>query len=185
MTEIAIAAVGVLSLGNLLLILLTIRAFRSSMSKLRDTLRMRAELTDVPYTGLRPGATVATATAVDVDGREIVLPSPIGSTLVGFFFPGCAPCEVLLPDFVAYAREFTTTGGQVISTVFHAESTKQDRYVGLLREVSQVVVEDSEGAISAAFDSKAYPMMYVIDPNGVITAAGADLPTLTRALTRV
>ncbi|MCG5212398.1 TlpA disulfide reductase family protein [Streptosporangium sp. KLBMP 9127] len=184
MAEIAVVAVGVLSLGNLLLILLTIRAFRSAMAKLQESIRLRSELTDVPYSGLRLGAVVDATTAVDVAGHKVAMPSPTGSTLVGFFFPGCAPCEVLLPEFLAYSKEFTVNGGQVISAVFQADTSKMDRYVSQLREVSQVVVEDFDGNISKAFDSKAYPMLYVIDSDGVVIAAGTDMRSLTGELAR-
>lgn len=103
-----------------------------------------------------------------------------GDTLVAFFSPTCRPCQEKLPKFVDFAASFPGGREQVLATVVGEPEAAADM-LERLRPVARVVHESSnEGAVSSAFDLKAFPVVLVVSPSSehgrpIVTAEQIDL----------
>ncbi len=85
---IAVVLFGALSVLNLLLLFGVLR-------RLREGVGSRPQPGGaVPGPPMAPVGTIVQGTTASWDGE----------TLVGFFTPGCGPCEQQLPAFIEYAR---------------------------------------------------------------------------------
>ncbi|MEO3925052.1 hypothetical protein ABGB07_14470 [Micromonosporaceae bacterium B7E4] len=103
-----------------------------------------------------------------------------GTTLVGFFMPGCGPCDKQLPEFVASARKWD----RVLAVVLDPAGDGA-KYVRELEQVAQVVVEDSsDGALLRAFAVEGYPIFCVVR-DGVISSVVRRARDLAEQAARV
>ncbi len=168
----AVAVVGVLCLLDLLLTVGVVRRLREH-SLLLSQAPARAG-TGQPPPRLAPGEPVpefsTTTTAGDPISRDLFA----GETLVGFFSPGCAPCQALLPAFVEHAKG----ARRVLAVIAGGESAE---YAKLLTPVASVVVEGYEGAVSSAFGVAMFPALFVVSEDGTVIASGGDLEALSQA----
>ena len=101
-----------------------------------------------------------------------------GEILVGFFTPGCGPCEQQAPDFIKYARTRDRVVAVVLDPAGDAKKGEARELVQKLEQVAQVVVEDSpEGALHKAFEVRGYPSYCVVRDGFIALVAGraADL----------
>ncbi|MDG6106212.1 hypothetical protein Daura_20195 [Dactylosporangium aurantiacum] len=152
----AVVLVGALCVLNLLLTFGVIR-------RLRDGDRPAAGAAPQP-----PMAPVGTAVRGGPTGWD-------GETLVGFFSPGCGPCERQLPTFVEVAGARPTH--RVVAVVYDPAG-QSAALVATLRQVAQVVVEDTpHGALQTAFQVNGYPSYCIVRDGVVVAVAGraADL----------
>ena len=159
---IAVVLVGALCLLDLLLTFGVIRRLREN-----DASRTQGG-------SAQPGAPMApVGTRVGDTGWE-------GETLVGFFAPGCSPCEQQLPGFIEHAR----ARDRVVAVV-HGMGGKTSELVRKLEQVADVVVEDStEGPLHNAFKVEGFPS-YCVVRDGVISSVAGRAADLVDQAARV
>jgi hypothetical protein len=164
----AVVAVGALGLVNLLLTLAVIRRLRQHTELLSD--RPAGPDGSVLAVGERP----ANFAAVDTDGRAVTV-GPDGPRLVGFFSPECQPCKAKLPDFVAQVTGYPGGRERVLAVVAGDGPGSAD-FSDALIGVARVVVEPSDGPLTAAFQVSGFPSWCVLDEHGVVqhSAVGLD-----------
>ncbi|MEV4415377.1 hypothetical protein [Catellatospora sp. NPDC049609] len=161
-----IAAVVLLGLLCLLNLVLTYGVVR----RLRRHSEILAAREDTGQTG---GSTAPAGTelppfsAVSVQGGELSERSFTAPTLVGFFSPGCPPCEALIPRFVAAAA----AGGSSALAVVEEEEG-MEAYVGRLRSVATVVAGPQARVLAKAFAVRGYPAICLVGAGGVIADTG-------------
>ncbi|GAA2590071.1 hypothetical protein SMC26_20370 [Actinomadura fulvescens] len=157
--------VGLLCTVDLLLTVGVIRRLREHT----ELLAARNE----PPGGLPVGSAVGEFTAVDTDGRAVTRESLDDGTLVGFFSPGCAPCEEIKPRFAEAAG---TDGGRRALAVVSGPGGRETAEG--LSAVARVIVEDDPGGpVCAAFQVQAFPTLYRLGPGGRVTATGPEALT--------
>ncbi|MCF6471904.1 TlpA family protein disulfide reductase [Nonomuraea sp. MG754425] len=161
----AVVVVGLLCMVNLLLMVGVIRRLRK--------LAARPAYGLPPTDGLAVGERMPEFAATTTAGEPISHDLLGGPALVGFFTPGCEPCQELLPRFVARAREFH---GQALAVVVATSAEDAAEEAEHLAGVARVVVEEPGGALQDAFSVSGYPTVYVIDADGAV--AGTDLDAL-------
>lgn len=170
---IGLVVVGLMGVFNLLLAYGLVRRMREHselISRLADAVSGRSSAGSIADAGTR----VPSFRAVTVGG-EVVDSRQLGaSTLVGFFSPGCAPCEELLPQFLAAARAMPGGRASVLAVV--VADSPADYLVGPLREVASVVIEGRGGELGAAFGVSSYPATCEIDATGTITSTRLAVP---------
>ncbi len=171
---IGLVVVGLLGVFNLLLAYGLVRRMREHsdlISRLSDVVSGRSSAGSIVAAGTR----VPPFRAVTVDS-EVVDRDRLGaSTLVGFFSPGCAPCEELLPQFVAAAR--ATPGGRAaVIAVVVADDSSGGYLLDALGDVASVVLEGRGGELGAAFGVKSYPATCQIDATGTVTSTRLAVP---------
>jgi len=166
---IGLVVVGLLGVFNLLLAYGLVRRLREHsdlISRLSDAVSGRSSAGSIAA----PGTRVPPFRAVTVDS-DVVDSGQLGaSTLVGFFSPGCPPCEELLPQFLATARA-TPGGRQAVLAVVVSDDGENSAYlVEPLRDVASVVVERRGGELGAAFGVSSYPATCEVDATGTVTS---------------
>ncbi|MFI6964079.1 hypothetical protein [Streptomyces sp. NPDC050255] len=122
-------------------------------------------------------ALLAPGTAVELPAGE--RPSP---TLVGFFAPGCGPCDELLPSFAAYASSHPG-GRERVRVVLYGEPG-EPRYTQALGPVAGLVPAEAHPLWTAAFRTSAYPQVHALSPAGVVlwsAGSAAELAARVRA----
>ncbi|MFB9236537.1 hypothetical protein ACFFWC_13410 [Plantactinospora siamensis] len=169
----ALIVLAVLVLLDLLLTFGVIRRLRDHTEQLK-----RAQL--MPEAVIAsPGTPVGNFVAATTDGESLTAESLTRETVVGFFSPGCQPCEALLPGFVDHAR--TVAGGRdrvvaVIATD-SPDSTLVAEKVAALSPYARTIVERYDGPALTALGAQAYPAVYLVQDRTVV-ASGRDLRAL-------
>jgi thiol-disulfide isomerase/thioredoxin len=160
-----VAVVGVIAVLNLVLTLGVLRRLREQAAApvLHDR-RLPAV-----------GAAVTDFHTVDVEGRELSLHDLTGPAVVGFFTPGCAPCEALLPQFVAAAAE---PDRQAIAVIVADPGEDESDYRRLLAPAARTVVERPHGTMQRAFGAGVFPTIAVLDAHHTVTASSFDVAAL-------
>ncbi|TDC05359.1 hypothetical protein E1267_19795 [Nonomuraea longispora] len=157
----AVVLVGLLCMVNLLLTVGVIRR-----------LRRQGGSAPAMSEGLSPGERVPRFATMTTSGEPIsdeLLGAP---ALVGFFSPGCGPCEELLPLFVERARG---TSDAVLAVVADTgEDCAAD--VERLAEVARVITEAPQGPVQTAFKVNAYPTVITIGQGGTVVSGGHAMP---------
>jgi thiol-disulfide isomerase/thioredoxin len=162
----AIAVTNVLTLLNLLLLFGVIRRLREQ----RDTSPAGPP---VPR-ALPVGAQIEAFSTTDTDGRPLLRDELPHGAVIGFFSPGCTPCEALLPKFVAYAERLSG-GRQSALAVVVGTPEEAAGYVGRLSPAARVVVEDvTGGVVKGAFGVTGYPTVFQLDGDGRLLVSDAS-----------
>ena len=128
---------------------------------------------------LPAGAAVAAVSATTLDGRAVSSIRAGGALLVGFFSPGCQPCEERIGEFIRYHER---TAVAALAIVVGDGDTGP--HVSRLSGHVDVVVEPANGAFGTAFQVTSYPALCLVDSAGVVLAGGStfgDLPDLVPA----
>jgi thiol-disulfide isomerase/thioredoxin len=130
------------------------------------------------------GEEVGDFTTSTVDGEPLARDLLVGETLVAFFSPTCKPCKEKLPKFIEFARTMRGGRDRVLATVI-GDAEETAALTAELAPVARVVNEEYDGALSAAFQAKAYPtvLMTSRDSDGrlIVTAdqVRLDQPAFT------
>lgn len=166
----AVVLVGILGGVNLLLTIGVVRRLREHSELLAGTPRVVDNDPPVPV-----GSVVGEFTVTTADGEVVTRDSLDGGTVVGFFSPGCGPCEELLPRFVEYAASERVR----VVAVVAAPDVQAGEMAAQLAPVARVVVEDAFGGpVSTAFGVRGYPALCVVDGDGIVTAGGSTMDAL-------
>jgi thiol-disulfide isomerase/thioredoxin len=169
----SVVQVGMLCGVNLLLTFGVVRRLREHADLLAGTPRVVDVGPPVPV-----GSVVGEFTVTTADGEVVTRDSLDGGTVVGFFSPGCGPCEELLPRFVEYAAS-EAGGGRRVVAVVAASDAEAGEIAMQLAPVARVVLEGAFGGpVSAAFGVRGYPALCVVDSDGTVTAGGSTVDAL-------
>jgi len=166
----AVVVIGVITLLNLVLTMGVIRRLREQAA----TGTPRHDEQRRPIVG----ATVGRFSTVDVDGRELSLGDLTGPAVVGFFTPSCAPCQALLPQFVAQVGALAEPGWHALAVIVAEPGEDDTEYRQLLAPVARTVVEAPHGTLQHAFGTGTFPTIAVIDEHHTITASSFDAAAL-------
>lgn len=173
----ALVVVGVLVLLDLLLTFGVIRRLRDHTEQLR---RMQLG-PEVVIAG--KGAKVGDFATTTTDGEALSANLLTGETLVGFFSPGCQPCETLLPAFVDYAATMPGGRDHVLAVVATdtPEASDVTEKVAALSPYARTVVAAHEEPVLKAFGVNGYPGVLLVQ-DGTVVASGGDLDALPARL---
>jgi thiol-disulfide isomerase/thioredoxin len=176
MISAALVFLGVLALGELLLILLVAR----KVSQLDQRLS-QARLT-LPGEGRRPwlaaGTQIPPFQAKTTSSEPVSLERLLGrESVVGFFSTDCRPCREQLPAFARLAAD----GQRPALAVVVGPASKAQEFLAVLDGVVPVVREEQGGPVTTAFAARAFPGVFLLDPGGKVVASGASVAVVTRA----
>jgi hypothetical protein len=170
---VAVVLVGLVAAVNLILTMALIRRLRALAERPAGS-----HSTGFPTRAvLPPGARVGEFAGTDADGHAFSHADLAGPVLAGFFTPGCEPCRLLLPRFVARAGVLTAGGWQVLAVVVVGPDEDAEEYRALLAPAARVVVEAPRGPVQRAFGAQAFPGIVLVGPDRTVVASGAD-PTV-------
>jgi hypothetical protein len=173
----AVAVALVCTLLNLLLVFGVLRKLREHDALLAGATPPGRDHSDAIAA---VGATVAAVTASTLDGGPVSSRRGDGSLLVGFFSPGCRPCEERIPEFIRFHER---TGIAAVAVVVDTDGDSGPHVRRLSGHV-EVVVEPAGGTFGTAFQVTSYPALCLVDTAGVVLASGnafSDLPDFVPA----
>jgi hypothetical protein len=164
----ALVVTNVLTLLNLLLLFGVIRRLREQPAP-----------PGLPGpTAVPVGTLIDAFTTADTDDRPLRRDDLPEGAVVGFFSPGCAPCEALVPKFVARAEGLPGGREQVVAVVV-GPTDEAAGYVARLAPVARVVVEEpSNGVLARAFHVPGYPTVFQLDGDGRVLISDASVDRL-------
>ncbi|WP_163569600.1 TlpA family protein disulfide reductase [Fodinicola feengrottensis] len=142
----AVAVVGALSVVNLLLCIGIVRRLREHTEILNTQLGDSGQ-NRRPAPMYATGQRIAEFTATTVDGADLSRALMTGTTMVGFFTPGCSPCKERMPLFIEQAANHDRD--QVLAVVAGTPDASAE-YVAKLAPVARVVRENDNGPVAAA-----------------------------------
>jgi peroxiredoxin len=156
---------GVFSLLNLFLVLLVARRLRQVAAALPPSR---------PRPWLAPGTSVPDFETATVDGEALTLSQLRGrQSVVGFFSVGCEPCREQVP---LYAMFLTGEQAPDVGVAVVVGSPDAHGFMQQLAGKAQLVHETGHGGtLAKAFGATAFPAMYLLDADGVVTASGPGL----------
>ncbi|MEV4747623.1 hypothetical protein AB0K21_14715 [Streptosporangium sp. NPDC049248] len=88
-----------------------------------------------------------------------------GTTTVGFFTPGCQPCEEKLPAFVEFAQ---VNIGNALAVIVANSSAEADPMVARTEKFADVVVEPYGGPVCSAFAITGTPVVMTLNERRVV-----------------
>ncbi|WP_067129039.1 TlpA family protein disulfide reductase [Microtetraspora malaysiensis] len=175
----AVVLVGLLCLLNLLLTFAVIRRLRVHTERLNHLLE-RGGGSGMGDTHVQAGEQAGEFTVVDHEGAELTRDGLGDGTLLGFFSPGCKPCEELLPVFTTYAS--TLDREKVVAVVDGADGKGALAYAERLAPVARVVVETMQGRpLQEAFAVDGFPLVFLVDAGGVVRTSDRSMRGIERA----
>jgi thiol-disulfide isomerase/thioredoxin len=175
MMSAALVLFGVLTLGELLLIMLVARKVHDHDGHLIQVrLSLRSEQRGRSW--LEVGTQVPPFLAKTTSDEPVSLERLLGrESVVGFFSPGCRPCRQELP---AFARLAASGGRQALAVVVGPASLAEE-FLTILDGVVPVVREEQGGSVTTAFATRAFPGVFLLDPDGKVVARGASVGVVT------
>lgn len=177
-----VVVVGAVCLLNLILMYGVIRRLRAHSEVLATVQQVFPNGAPPPEDFLPPlNSVVEPFRATTVDGVSLDASQVGPRALVGFFSPDCAPCEVLLPRFVAAIERERLSADEVLAVI--ADGGDQEKYLTELGSIA-TVVRDDDGAVTRAFGVRVYPTVCRVDDTGSVTALDRTLRSLAPAPAR-
>jgi thiol-disulfide isomerase/thioredoxin len=165
---VAVVVLGVATMFNLLLTFGLIR-------RLKDQDKANAHRAEVTVpVGQRIGDFSAQTTKGATTSRD----GAVGQRIVGFFSPGCEPCEERIPEFLAYAQRRALAALAIVV----ADDGGGQPYVDRLSPSADVVIEPPAGPVAAAFGVEAFPTLCLIAADGTVLACGNVITELPGGL---
>jgi thiol-disulfide isomerase/thioredoxin len=168
----AVVLLAVLGMLNLLLTLAIVRRMRT------------ANPVQQPPEPLSMGTAIRPFTAATIDGRTVSeYDLRGGQALVGYFSPGCPPCEAALPRFVTYAAALDRE--RVLAVI--VDGTGTDAFpdeVAALEAVARVVVASERAPVVDALSAYGYPAVFLLDEDGRVVAEDTTVEGLPMVTAR-
>ena len=156
----AVVLLAVLGMLNLLLTLAIVRRLRT--------------MNHQPPEPLIQGSTIRPFTTKTIDGRTVSEHDLRGGqSLIGYFSPGCPPCEAARPRFVAYAAGLDRE--RVLAVI--VDGTTED-VADDLAAVARVVVASERDTVVEALSAYGYPAVFLLDEDGRVLAADTTVDGL-------
>jgi thiol-disulfide isomerase/thioredoxin len=166
----AVVLVAVLGMLNLLLTLAIVRRMRT-MNPVQP-----------PPEPLPIGSAIRPFTATTIDGRTVSERDLRGGqTLVGYFSPGCPPCEAARPSFITYAAGLDRE--RVLAVIVDETGTAGDEAVAL-EAVARVVVASEADTVVDALSAHGYPAVFLLDEDGRVVAVDTTVQGLPMVTAR-
>jgi thiol-disulfide isomerase/thioredoxin len=177
MTSAGLVLVGMLAVGELLLTLLLARKVRQLDAWLTSLrLSLRAESGGRPW--LAAGTQIPAFEAQTTSGEPVSLERLLGQeSMVGFFSPGCTPCREQLPAFARLAGD----GGRAALAVIVGPASTADELLAVADGTVPVLREAQGGPVTTAFAARAFPGIFLLDPQGRVVASGATVTAVIGA----
>ena len=119
----------------------------------------------------RPGDPIGRFEALADDGGTLTDDALSGVTLVGFFSPGCKPCETVKAELV---RSPPALPFLAFVDGSGADPSAARRLGEALKAVARVAYTDDASPVLRAFRDPAYPTLVRVE-NGAVAAAGHRL----------
>ncbi|GIH15643.1 TlpA family protein disulfide reductase [Rugosimonospora africana] len=158
---------GLLGLLNLLLMVGVIRRLRVQTETLARVQRRASGPSLTSGYRIQPFETRAR------DGEVLTADSLGADAVLGFFRPGCAPCEEALPKFVEYARS-SPLGREALVAVVVGNDDEVAREVAALSPVARVVTEPLNGTVTEALSVDAFPTFIRVGAERRVAAVGYE-----------
>lgn len=178
----SVALLGILCGANLLLTVGVVRRLREHTAKLAAV----PDWGQGPGMSVSPGEMVGDFLVTTIDGEPVAREILSGTTLVGFFAPGCPGCEERVPDFAGHARAMgrdqalaVLAGGGPLDDQQPGEAS---RLIDGLGGSARVVIEDLQGPLTKAFGVSSFPSFALVSDGGTVIAVSADLVSLASLL---
>ncbi len=166
----AVVLLAVLGMLNLLLTLAIVRRMRT-MNPVPQ-----------PPEPLSEGSTIRPFTATTIDGRTISERDLRGGqALVGYFSPGCPPCEAALPRFVTYAAGLDRE--RVLAVIVDGTGAAGNEALAL-EAVARVVVASEHAPVVEALSAYGYPAVFLLDEDGRVVSADTTVDGLPMVTAR-
>ncbi|TDU83986.1 thiol-disulfide isomerase/thioredoxin [Kribbella voronezhensis] len=166
----AVVLLAVLGTLNLLLTLAIVRRLRT-MNPVQP-----------PPEPLPVGTTIRPFTAATTDGETVSDRDLRGAqTLVGYFSPGCPPCEAALPRFVAYAAGLDRE--RVLAVIVDGTGSDAAGHQAL-EAVARVVVTSERATVVEALSAYGYPAVFLLDEDGRVAAVDTTVDGLPMVTAR-
>jgi hypothetical protein len=162
----AVVVVGVIAAVDLLLTFGVIRRLREHT----ELIGSGGGRTSAP-TMVEPGRSIAPFDTTTTDGAAVSRDGLSGTTLIGVFQVGCAPCTEQLPKFVESAGAFPGGREQVLAVVAAQDRNAAAAYVDELARVATVVHETPGGPLLTALGVSGFPAFAVADGEVVRSSA--------------
>lgn len=178
-TAAMVAVLGALSLVNLVLCIGIIRRLREH-TEILDARFGDGDSSSGSAVMLAAGKTIGEFDTETVHGAVVSRAMLTGTTTVGVFSPGCAPCQESMPAFIEQAAQRDRS--QVVAVVVGSPEDAKD-YVARLTSVAQVVQEEFGGPVTKALDVTGFPSFALIDADGLVIASGTKLGALAMPAT--
>jgi thiol-disulfide isomerase/thioredoxin len=181
----AVIGLGVLSLVNLGLTVVMARRLREQGERLARQAPLRVTR---PMVGPPPGTEVPEFSVTTVSGAPVSAADLRGQrSLIGFFMPGCAPCNDQVPAFIALARDLPGGPAHVLAVIPDGGRSSAkvpghdaDRLVEDLTGAgaAQVVRGPSAGEAATALAVTGYPSFLLLDAGGRVEAGAHGIAGL-------
>ncbi|GAA3441501.1 TlpA family protein disulfide reductase [Planomonospora venezuelensis] len=169
----AVVFVGLLCLLNLVLVLGVVKRLRQHSELLAGSGHQ------APATMPEPGGAIGDFLAHTTGGAAVDRARLAGGTIVGFFSPGCAPCERKLPGFIRFAA----ADARPVLAVVVASAEEAGPTAEALSATATVVVEGLDGPVARAFGVDAFPTFCLVGDDHTIAAIGLDYRDLPAVVT--
>ncbi|MGV9773223.1 TlpA disulfide reductase family protein [Streptosporangium sp. NPDC003464] len=157
--------ITLMALFNVINLLVTI-GIRRRLKHLDNPTAGKTEFSPPPGAGRALlGAEVKTFATRTVEGRSITHADLREGTVVGFFVPGCDPCEKNLPRFVDLARSLRRKRESILAVVID-DAIDPAPMLQELGDVGHVVLDPLEGELLSAFSTSTFPTYYRLSRKG-------------------
>jgi thiol-disulfide isomerase/thioredoxin len=106
-----------------------------------------------------------------------------GSTLVGFFTPGCGPCKAQVPKFAERAATWPGGPDRVLAVIADGSMDGAEfgeQFAGLAR----IVVDGVEGPVATSLGVTAFPSFGILDDSATVLSESAAVPALPALASR-
>jgi peroxiredoxin len=120
-----------------------------------------------------PGSVAPAFSLLTADGRSVSLQSLRGRVVVvNFWATWCPPCRAELPTLADFARSQGATGAVLLPVDLAWSETSEEKVRAFARAYGPgvEVLLDRTGAVTRAWDVRAYPSTFVIDAEGRVRA---------------
>lgn len=165
------AYAGALALIDLVLILLVARKLRALSDRV-------PRASGAPW--LPRGAQAGDFTATATDGSQVSSRDLRGQPLlIGLFSTSCEPCRRQVP---AFAELVSGPAAPARSLALVVGPDDISGYARQLEAVTTVIHEIERGPVCVALSARAFPVIYLIAPDGRVIASGPSvesIPALT------
>jgi thiol-disulfide isomerase/thioredoxin len=180
---VAVTGVGALALVNLWLTIFLARKLRGHGEQLA-----RRPSGPRPLVGPPPGTQVPDFTLPTAAGATVSAADLRGQpTVIGFFSPGCEPCQNQIPAFTAFARALPGGADHALAVISdghpgaRGQDSGADDFARQLADVAHVVREPSAAAVAAtALAVSGFPSFILLDAGGRVAAGAHAIAGITR-----